>query len=107
MLISKQLIEQLEIVNNKEYYKVYNKEYYQTEMGKKLQRISNWKKSGVKCDDWDELYDLYISIWNCEECDIELVEGMYGNNKKCLDHDHETGEFRNILCQTCNLKRRK
>ena len=48
---------------------------------------------------------MYINTTNCEECNIELIEGRYGNNKKCLDHCHKTGEFRNVLCQTCNVRR--
>jgi len=90
----------------KEYNKEYKKEYFQTEQGKKSNRINTWKRSGVICDDFDELYDLYISIWNCEECDVELVEGNKAYNRKCLDHDHQTGEFRNVLCHNCNIKRR-
>ena len=90
---------------NKEKIKEKKKEYDQTEQGKKSSRIRNWKQIGVKSDDFNSLYDLYISVWNCEECNVELVEGRCGSNCKCLDHDHITGEFRNVLCNSCNTKR--
>jgi len=85
---------------NKEYYKEYN----QTETGKKSCRITNWKKRGIKSDDYNSLYDYYINCKNCELCNVELVEGL-DNNSKCLDHDHESGLFRNVLCRSCNVKR--
>ena len=94
----------------KEYYqknKEQRKEYRQTEQCKKTHRISNWKKRGVKCDDFASLYEYYLNCKNCEDCNIELAEGIYGANKRCLDHSHNTGLFRNILCNTCNLKRRE
>jgi hypothetical protein len=72
----------------------------------KSNRIKKWRSRGVICDDWDNLYNKYINTTNCEECDIELVEGNYGSNKKCLDHDHGTGVFRNVLCNLCNCRRR-
>ena len=81
------------------------KEYRQTEQGKKSTRITNWKQSGVICDDFNNLYEYYINCCNCEECGIRLVEGSYGANKRCLDHDHKTGKFRNIICHICNTKR--
>jgi hypothetical protein len=81
------------------------KEYNKTEQGKKINRISTWKSYGIINDDFDALYEYYINCNNCEECGIELIEGIYGSNKRCLDHDHETGLFRNVLCNTCNLRR--
>ena len=86
--------------NNKEY----RTEYLKTEAGKKSQRISRWKNIGIKSDDYNSLYEYYLSVKNCEECNIELVEGCKSNSR-CLDHDHETGIFRNVLCISCNSKR--
>ena len=93
------------IKNNKEYIKEYKKEYRQTDAGKKTQRIGIWKDRGLICDNYEELYDKYINTLECENCGIELVSGMYGNNKRCMDHSHKTGKFRNILCHSCNIQR--
>ena len=89
--------------NNKEYKREQSKEYSQTEAGIKSNRITQWKQRGVK-GDFDEIYDIYISTDLCDYCNIELVEGNNGRGKKCLDHDHETGEIRGILCQKCNIR---
>jgi len=79
--------------------------YRQTEEGKKSERIADWKRMGVKSDDYNELYEYYINCWECENCGVELVEGIYYNNKRVLDHCHKTGKFRNVLCSYCNLLR--
>jgi len=94
---------------NKEFYennKAYMKEYYQTEQGKKSYRISHWKGRGVISNDYDALYNQYINTSNCENCNVELTEDRYITpTTRCLDHEHTTGEFRNILCNMCNIKR--
>ena len=94
--------------DNKQYIKErsreYEKEYRKTENGKKCNRIVNWKQRGVICDDWDALYDKYINTANCENCDVELIEGLHGNNRRCLNHCHETGLFRAVLCHKCNIQ---
>ena len=83
---------------NKDNIKQYNKEYRQTENGKKTNRISEWKKYGVIHDNFDELYKLYLNTTECMVC-----KKTFKNTKdRCLDHDHETGEYRQILCRYCN-----
>ena len=86
---------------NKEKRKEYNKIFSQTEAGKKSHTISKWKNRGVKHDDFSSLYDYYLNCKNCEECGKEDIT----RNNKHLDHDHDTGLFRNVLCLSCNIKR--
>ena len=60
-----------------------------------------WKKKGIllteKFKNYDELYDYYDKCNNCELCNMKL-----DICKKCLDHDHVTGLFRNVVCNSCN-----
>ena len=62
--------------------------------------IANWKKRGVVSDDYDKLYDLHMSINNCQICNVEFDETI--KNQRCLDHDHHTGYYRKTLCRSCN-----
>jgi len=90
---------------NKEELKEKQQKYAQTEKGKKANRIKQWKQKGVKSDNFNELYEYYVNCWECENCGVELIEGRFGNNKRCLDHSHKTGLFRNVLCSYCNVLR--
>jgi hypothetical protein len=83
-----------------------HKEYQKTPQGIKSNRIHSWKVLGLICDDIDELYNHYIKTTHCDECGVELTYDKTPTpTTKCMDHNHETGEFRNILCQSCNVKR--
>ena len=83
----------------KEYFLKYNK----TESGIKRRIIGHWRERCVISDDYNKLYEYYLSIKECENCGIELDEDP--STRKCLDHDHDTGEFRQVLCFTCNILR--
>jgi len=77
----------------------------QTPHGKFLNKISKWKTIGLICETVEEIegiYGLYISSERCEECNCPYTK----ENKKCMDHCHESGKFRYILCNSCNLKQR-
>jgi hypothetical protein len=63
----------------------------------KTLRINNWKKRGI-IGDYDELYEKWLNITECEECGYVFTD----TKNKCLDHDHDTGLFRFILCRNCN-----
>lgn len=83
------------------------KETRQSFNGKRTTIINNWKGRGVVSSDYNLLYDNYLASTNCEECGIEYGErGDTTGTWKCMDHNHETGLFRNFICCRCNLKRR-
>jgi len=89
----------------REEHKEQRKEYDKTDQRKKSNRIKDWKRIGLISEDYDKIYEHYINTWECDNCGIELIEGRFGANRRCMDHSHRTGLFRNILCNTCNTIR--
>ena len=60
----------------------------------------NWNRLGVKFDllEFEIIYNKYINSEYCELCNKEFLN----RRDRCMEHDHETGYFRNICCQKCN-----
>ena len=73
-----------------------------------IKKISEWKSRGVKLrpnEDWESVYLYWKTCERCEACDVELTDGT-GLTARNLDHDHDTGFIRDVLCWGCNIKRR-
>ena len=69
---------------------------------KKYTKINTWKSSGL-IGDYEAIYNRYINTSNCDLCNV-FLEGK-GINRKCMEHNHTTGEFRNIVCHKCNMNK--
>ena len=90
--------ERRESEKNKEYMK----EYRNSAKGKKSTMISGWKYKGLISDDYDAIYDRYINTHECDCCKKPIHQGK---GSRVMDHDHNTGKFRNVLCHDCNILR--
>jgi hypothetical protein len=75
------------------------KKYNRTERGLQTRRVRIWKNSGMRCNNWDALYERYLETPNCECCNKDI-----STEKRSLDHDHLSGYPRYIVCNTCNTK---
>lgn len=84
----------------------------ETETQKMTRRIYDWKRIpkdgyGLICDDYVLTYYYWYYSERCEDCNCQMVvQSKRCCESKCLDHDHKTGEFRAIVCHSCNVKRR-
>jgi len=96
---------------NKEKKKEYEKEYQKKNKDKiaeyqkspqriKSRTISDWKKSGLVHEDYDVLYETYLQTNECNVCKKEFKDSF----DRCMDHDHSTGLFRQVLCRNCNTQ---
>ena len=66
--------------------------------------IYNWKRRGLICrgdETYKDIYNKVMSVTHCELCNVEFTEEK--NKLRSMDHSHETGLFRKVLCNKCNL----
>ena len=109
--------------DRKSYMKEYNKQYQKklnTEEESKrkseyhkqnphIKKISEWKARGMKLkpnEDWVSIYLFYLTCDDCEQCGVRLTtEQKNFKTRRTLDHDHDTGFIREVLCHSCNVKR--
>ena len=90
-------------MNMVEWRRQWYHEWKDTPSGKRSKTISTWKKRGLIADNYDIIYYRWFNSSNCENCGCIYNDGYI--NRKCMDHDHITGKFRNILCNACNVSK--
>ena len=79
-----------------------------TKNKKRTDKIKDWRLRGLVCNDYYEYTTIYyhwLVSTHCEKCNIEFTKGNT-KYRKCMDHCHNTGQYRNILCHTCNVNDR-
>lgn len=81
--------------NNKEKYKEYNKKY-----NKENNLKNRLRKRGCTLEE----YTTAMSSQNgkCAICHTKFVENDFKLSSR-IDHDHNTGSFRGLLCNSCNV----
>ena len=78
----------------------YHKLYFASNKGKRSNTLAQWKSSGIQHADLNMLYDTtYAPCQACDNCGHTFCK-----YKKCLDHDHLSGWFTQVLCFRCNVK---
>ena len=81
-------------------------QYYYDNKEEILKKKKTYSETGRK---WiarykatEEQWKRYRDATHCECCGVEFEAGK-GANSKCQDHNHDTGELRDVICGGCNL----
>jgi hypothetical protein len=77
--------------------------------GNRYVRRNQWRVRGMRRGGFDFTYSDYELLWNeqrqrCAICDkpVQIIKSKEGN-AAAVDHDHNTGEVRGLLCMKCNM----
>jgi len=66
--------------------------------------IRTWKSRGLilrEGETYKGIYSLYINTDFCNKCSVKFNNENH-SQKRCMDHNHSTGYFRKVLCNSCN-----
>ena len=82
--------------NNKDKVKKSHAKYYKSHK-KEVKNSMLKSRYGITIDDYNNMFKEQNG--KCAICDIHQVAL---NKSFCIDHNHETGEVRGLLCSRCN-----
>jgi hypothetical protein len=82
-------------------FKEYDKKYDQKPEVKERKKEYYFKKTyGITLNDYKEM--LKTQNYKCKIC--ANIFGIDRQKIACIDHNHQTGEIRGLLCSLCNWK---
>lgn len=77
----------------------YMREWIKTETGRRWKVAQSIKKRcGLTIDEYDRVYDQQKG--KCRICGVQ--KERYAKDRLVVDHCHQTGKFRALLCGKCN-----
>jgi hypothetical protein len=83
-------------IDNPEKYK-YNR---QKDYNPITSKVASWKNAGIKNMTYDRYLTMLLNQNNC--CAICNIHEDFCKRKLDVDHNHNTGEARGLLCTLCN-----
>lgn len=82
--------------DNPEKKKEIGKRYYKNHQ-ENFKRYDIKRRYGLSHEDW-------LKIWETQDGKCAICEKKFANpSKTFVDHNHETGKIRGLLCPKCNL----
>ena len=60
-----------------------------------------WKRRGLDMTNFEGIYLFYINCEYCELCNKKFTK----STDRQMEHNHQTGEFRNVVCLKCNQRK--
>ena len=67
---------------------------------KRSKRKNIKQKYNITLEDYDKIFEKQSG--KCKICGTKKI-GYKNRGRFCVDHDHETGKIRGLLCVNCNL----
>jgi hypothetical protein len=84
-----------------EYQKEYHKEYKQREEAKAATMQRNlWKNYKMTPAEFNDLWEAQSG--ECAICSVGMAPRGRAKNSVAVDHNHESGAVRGLLCRNCN-----
>lgn len=93
------------VINHKrdEYHRNRDKYLEYNRSSERRERWFAWKlkrQFGITVDEFEAMLEKQCGC--CAICESELEVGKYSNRRLHIDHDHQTGVVRGLLCLRCN-----
>jgi len=85
----------------KEYSSAYSKEYGVREYVQERKRYRGLQQYGLTPEGFNDMWTSQRG--KCAICEVEMLPRGRKKQSACIDHNHQTGDVRGLLCRECNF----